>query len=83
MYCKLPYILYNARMARPKQKLKTVQVSMRMDKSIKDVADRVARIEHRNFSNLIEKLVLDHGKSLGIEPESQVSRSAKNEAEAN
>lgn len=55
---------------------------MRMDKSIKDVADRVARIEHRNFSNLIEKLVLDHGKSLGIEPESQVSRSAKNEEEA-
>lgn len=54
---------------------------MRMEPSIKEVADRVAKIEHRNFSNLIEKLVLDHGKTLGIEPDNKVSRSAKNEAE--
>lgn len=68
-------------MRKPKAKLKTASVSLRMEPSVKDVAERAARMERRSVSNLIAVLVLDFGKLHGIEPNSQISRSEEDERE--
>lgn len=64
---------------KPKERLKTASVSLRMEPSVKDVAERAARHENRSVSNLIAVLVLNFGKLHGIEPNSQISRSEENE----
>ncbi len=63
------------KMRKPKAKLKTASVSLRMEPRVKDVAERAARMQRRSLSNLIEVLVLDYGKLHGIEPDSQIGRS--------
>lgn len=68
-------------MRKPKAKLKTANMSLRMEPRVKDMAERAAHDAHRSVSNFIEFLVLAYGKQNGYEPDSQLSRSGENETE--
>jgi len=72
--------MYNIHMPKGKPKLKTAVMSLRMEPYVKEVAELAARKDRRSVASLIEVLVLDHGKRLGIEPSNQVSGS-ENETE--
>lgn len=54
-----------ARVSRTKTEIKPV--TLRMQASIKEAGERAAQLDHRNFTNFIENLVLQHCKSVGIE----------------
>lgn len=66
-------------MPKGKPKLKTAVMTLRVEPKVKKVAQLAAQQDRRSVANLIEVLVLAHGKALGIEPSSQVSRSEKGE----
>lgn len=69
-------------MPKGKPKLKTAVMTIRVEPKVKEVAELAAQQDRRSVANLIEVLVLAHGKTLGIEPESQVVRSEKGENES-
>lgn len=68
-------------MPKGKPKLKTAVMTLRVEPKVKKVAELAAQQDRRSVANLIEVLVLAHGKTLGIEPSSQVIRSEKGEKE--
>lgn len=59
-------------MPKGKPKLKTATMTLRIEPKIKEVAELAAQQDRRSVANLIEVLVLAHGKTLGIEPTSEV-----------
>lgn len=61
-------MLYTSSMPRGKPKLKTAVLTLRIEPQIKAIAELAAQQERRSVTNLIEVLVLAHGKFLGIEP---------------
>jgi len=62
------HYIYNADMSRGKPKLKTATMTLRIEPKVKKVAELAAQKDRRSVANLIEILVLAHGKTLGIEP---------------
>lgn len=71
--------IYNATM--PKQKRKTATMTLRIEPKVKEIAELAAQRARRSVANLIEVLVLAHGKQVGIEPTSEADRSEKGEKE--
>jgi len=50
------------------KRLKTAQLSLRIDPGLKEVADRAAAADHRSLTSLIEKLLTDHLRANGYLP---------------
>lgn len=48
--------------------MKTAAYSLRLDPSIKAAAEKAADRDHRSLANFIEFLILNHCKSVGIDP---------------
>ena len=47
------------------KRLKTAQLSLRIDPGLKGVADRAAADDQRSLTSLIEKLLIDHLRAKG------------------
>lgn len=50
-------------------KVKTATLTVRLDPKIKAAAEAAAVREHRSLTSLLEVLILDHCRSLGLSPE--------------
>ncbi len=50
------------------KRLKTAQLSLRIDPGLKEVADRAAADDQRSLTSLIEKLLTDHLRAKGYLP---------------
>jgi uncharacterized protein (DUF1778 family) len=48
-------------------KADTAPVTLRMRAEIKEAAEKAAKREHRNFTNFVENLILQHCRSKGID----------------
>lgn len=48
--------------------MKTAAYSLRLDPNIKAAAEKAADMDHRSLANFIEFLILNHCKSVGIDP---------------
>ncbi len=55
-------------MRRPRPKIKTATVTLRVDPEIKAAAEKAAAHDHRSLTNLIEVLLVNHCKSLNLYP---------------
>lgn len=55
-------------MPKGKPKLKTAVMTLRIEPQVKAVAEMAAKQDRRSVTSLIEVLVLEHAKKLGIEP---------------
>jgi hypothetical protein len=55
-------------MPKGKPRRKTAVMTLRIEPQVKVVAELAAEHDRRSVTNLIEVLVLAHGKMLGIEP---------------
>jgi hypothetical protein len=74
MHCILQYIKvkYNHEanrlntMASQRPKVKTATMTLRVDPKIKAAAEAAAEREHRSITSLIEVLILNHCRSLGL-----------------
>jgi hypothetical protein len=42
------------------KRLKTAQLNLRIDPSLKEAAERAAADDHRSLKSLVEKLLIDH-----------------------
>lgn len=69
-------------MPKGKPKLKTAVLTLRVEPNVKKVAELAAQQDRRSVANLIEVLVLAHGRTLGIEPANQNIRSEVDEKES-
>jgi len=49
-------------------KIKTATMTLRVDPEVKAVAELAAKKDRRSVTSLIEVLILDHCKTVGIEP---------------
>jgi hypothetical protein len=45
---------------------KTAQVNLRLQPSLKEVAEKAAAADHRSLTSLIEKLLTDYCKKRGL-----------------
>lgn len=74
VHCILQYIkaFYNHEANRPntmasqRPKVKTATMTLRVDPKIKAAAEAAAEREHRSITSLIEVLILNHCRSLGL-----------------
>lgn len=48
--------------------MKTAAYSLRLDPNIKAAAEKAADMDHRSLANFIEFLILNHCKTVGIDP---------------
>ncbi|MBI2749885.1 MAG: hypothetical protein HYX43_11250 [Burkholderiales bacterium] len=55
-------------MASRRPKVKTATMTFRVDPKIKAAAEAAAEREHRSITSLIEVLILNHCRSLGLKP---------------
>ena len=53
-------------MASQRLKVKTATMTLRVDPKIKAAAEAAAEREHRSITSLIEVLILNHCRSLGL-----------------
>lgn len=56
-----------ANMRRPK--IKTATLTLRLDPKIKAAAEAAAEIDHRSLTSLLEVLIVNHCRALGLGPE--------------
>ena len=49
-------------------KVKTATMTLRVDPKIKAAVEAAARREHRSITSLIEVLILNHCRSVGLNP---------------
>lgn len=56
-------------MPRGKPKTKTAVMTFRVSPALKAAAERAAEHDRRSLTNFVEVLILNHCKSLNIEPE--------------
>jgi hypothetical protein len=49
----------------PAKRIKTAQVNLRMEPSLKLAAEEAARDDHRSLTSLIEKLLIDYLRKRG------------------
>lgn len=54
-------------MRRPK--VKTATLTMRLDPKIKAAAEAAAEQDHRSLTSLLEVLIVNHCRALGLNPE--------------
>lgn len=54
-------------MRRPK--IKTATLTLRLDPRIKAAAEAAAERDHRSLTSLLEVLIVNHCRALGLEPE--------------
>ena len=45
---------------------KDTQINMKVDEALKDAAEKAAKHDHRSLTSLIEKLILDYCRNVGI-----------------
>lgn len=50
-------------------KVKTATLTVRLDPKIKAAAEAAAVREHRSLTSLLEVLILEHCRTLGLSPE--------------
>jgi hypothetical protein len=55
-------------MASPRPKVKTVTMTLRVDPRIKAAVEAAAQRDHRSMTSLIEVLILNHCRSVGLNP---------------
>ena len=60
-------LYYSTYMARKRPKLKTATMTLRVDPRVKAVAEVAAEEDHRSLTSLVEVLILNHCKAIGIE----------------
>ncbi|QCS66872.1 hypothetical protein EC609_11035 [Achromobacter denitrificans] len=58
-------------------KIKTATLSVRLDPAIKAAAEAAAVFERRSVTGLLEVLILNHCRTLGISPGSRAKESRK------
>ena len=58
-------------MAKSAKRIKTTPIFLRVEPALKEAAEAAARLDSRSLASLIEKLLRDHLKALGIDPEAQ------------
>lgn len=64
-------------MAIPRRpKVKTATLTVRLDPKIKAAAEAAAVWEHRSLTSLLEVLILDHCRALGLSPEHLTKKSS-------
>lgn len=51
------------------KRIKTAQVNLRIEPSLKAAAEQAARDDHRSLTSLIEKLLIDYLRKRGVQPE--------------
>ncbi len=49
----------------PEKRVKTAQVNLRMEPSLKAAAEEAARADHRSLTSLVEKLLVDYLRKHG------------------
>ena len=52
----------------PEKRIKTAQVNLRMEPSLKAAAEEAARADRRSLTSLIEKLLIDYLRKHGYLP---------------
>jgi hypothetical protein len=50
------------------KRIKTAQVNLRLEPSLKEAAEKAAADDHRSLTSLIEKLLSDHLRERGYLP---------------
>lgn len=55
-------------MASTRPKVKTATMTLRVDPRIKAAAEAAAERDHRSITSLIEVLILNHCRSVGLNP---------------
>lgn len=55
-------------MASTRPKVKTATMTLRVDPKIKAAVEAAARRDHRSITSLIEVLILNHCRSVGLNP---------------
>ena len=55
-------------MASPRPKFKTATMTLRVDPRIKAAVEAAAQRDHRSITSLIEVLILNHCRSVGLNP---------------
>lgn len=55
-------------MASTRPKVKTATMTLRIDPKIKAAAEEAAQRDHRSITSLVEVLILNHCRSLGLNP---------------
>jgi hypothetical protein len=55
-------------MASTRPKIKTATMTLRLDPRIKAAAEMAAQRDHRSITSLIEVLILNHCRSVGLNP---------------
>lgn len=50
-------------------KVKTATLTLRLDPSIKAAAEAAAQHEHRSLTSFLEVLIVNHCRTLGLNPE--------------
>jgi hypothetical protein len=76
VHCKLQYIhrrhtstaTGSTVMASTRPKVKTATMTLRVDPKIKAAVEAAARRDHRSITSLIEVLILNHCRSVGLNP---------------
>lgn len=58
-------------------KIKTATLSVRLDPEIKAAAEAAAELERRSLTGLLEVLILNHCRTMGISPKSRAKESRK------
>lgn len=56
-------------MAKSTKRIKTTQISIRVEPAFKAAVDAAAQLDSRSIGSLIEKLLRDHLKAIGIDPD--------------
>lgn len=60
-----------------RSKVKTVMLTVRIDPKIKAAAEAAALRERRSLTSLLEVLILDHCRALGLSPEQLAKESTQ------
>jgi len=58
-------------MAKSAKRIKTTQISIRVEPAFKAAAEAAAALDTRSLASLIEKLLRDHMRSIGIDPDAR------------
>lgn len=68
---------YSAMAPARRPKVKTATLSVRLDPVIKAAAESAAVLERRSLTSLLEVLILNHCRTLGIRPDSRAKEPRK------
>lgn len=59
-------------MSSRRPRVKTATMTLRLDPKIKAAAEAAAEQEHRSITSLIEVLILNHCRAIGVDPAKSV-----------